>query len=63
VATIRSVLAEHVTLRVRSVDRILLHAWVPKLQTGGGVIGFLQDRGFEIPSPALLGKNGERYVR
>jgi hypothetical protein len=63
VATIRSVLAEHVTLRVRSVDRILLHAWVPKLQTGGGVIGFLQDRGFEIPWPALLGKNGERYVR
>src|SRR5439155_1049744 len=47
---------------VRSVDRILLHAWVPKLQTAGGLIGFLQDRGFKIPSPALLGKNRERYV-
>ena len=61
-ATIRSLLAEHVTLRVRSVDRILLHAWVPKLQTAGGLVGFLQDRGFKIPSPALLGRNGQRYV-
>src|SRR6266568_6088 len=61
-ATIRSLLRERVTLRVRSVDRILLHAWVPKLMSAGGLIGFLLDRGFRIPSPALLGRNGERYV-
>ena len=61
-ATISSLLREHVTLRVRSVDRILLHAWVPKLMSAGGLIGFLLGRGFRIPSPALLGKNGDRYV-
>src|SRR6266496_4022807 len=53
-ATIRSLLSEHVTLQVRSVDRILLHAWVPKLMSAGGVIGFLRDRGFPIPSLARL---------
>src|SRR5438067_1192978 len=31
--------------------------WVPKLLSGGGLIGFLQDRGFKIPSPALLGRS------
>jgi hypothetical protein len=62
VATIGSLLRAHVTLEVRSVDRILLHAWVPKLMSAGGLIGFLLGRGFKIPSPALLGRNGERYV-
>jgi hypothetical protein len=60
VATIRSLLREHVTLQVRSVDRIFLHAWVPRLMTAGGVIGFLLGRGFPFPSPVLLGRNGRR---
>src|SRR5580704_13049637 len=60
--TIKSLLADHVTLRVRSVDRIFLHGYVPRLMTQGLVIRFLLDRGFPIPSSALLGKIGKRYI-
>jgi hypothetical protein len=63
VATIGSLLRDRVTLHVRSVDRLFLHAYVPKLMSEGLLIRFLLDRGFPIPSPALLGKIGERYVR
>jgi hypothetical protein len=62
VATISSLLAEHVTLRVRSVDRLFLQGYVPRLMTAGQVIRFLLDRGYPIPSPAMLGKIGRDYV-
>jgi hypothetical protein len=62
VATIASLLRDHVTLRVRSVDRLFLQAYVPKLMTSFQVVRFLLDRGFPIPSPALLGKIGRAYV-
>jgi hypothetical protein len=62
VATISSLLADHVTLEVRSVDRLFLQGYVPRLMTEGQVIRFLLDRGFPIPSPAVLGKIGRAYV-
>ena len=61
-ATISSLLRDHVTLQVRSVDRLFLQGYVPRLQTQGQVIRFLLDRGFPIPSPAVLGKIGRGYV-
>ena len=61
-ATIRSLLRDRVTLRVRSVDRIFLQAYVPRLMSEGLLIRFLLDRGAVIPSPALLGQIGSRYV-
>jgi hypothetical protein len=62
VATISSLLADHVTLQVRSVDRLFLQGYVPRLQTQGQVIRFLLDRGYPIPAPAVLGKIGREYV-
>jgi hypothetical protein len=62
VATIASLLRERVTLRVRSVDRLFLQAYVPRLMTSFQVVRFLLDRGFAIPSPALLGRIGRAYV-
>jgi hypothetical protein len=62
VATISSLLADHVTLEVRSVDRLFLQGYVPRLMTQGQVIRFLLDRGYFIPSPAALGKIGRDYV-
>jgi hypothetical protein len=62
VATISSLLADHVTLGVGSVDRLFLQGYVPRLMTEGQVIRFLLDRGFPIPSPAVLGKIGRDYV-
>jgi hypothetical protein len=62
VATIASLLRDHVTLQVRSVDRLFLQAYVPKLMTPFQVVRFLLDRGNPIPSPALLGKIGRAYI-
>ncbi len=62
-ATISSLLAEHVTLRVNSVDRIFLAGYAPRLQCPGQLVRFLLDRvGGNIPSPAILGRIGRAYV-
>lgn len=62
-ATITSLLADHVTLQVRSVDRLFLAGYVPKLQCAGQLVGFLNARaGGTIPSPAILGRVGRAYV-
>jgi hypothetical protein len=62
VATIRSLLRDRVTLQVRSVDRVYLQAYVPRLMSEGLLVRFLLDRGATIPSPALLGQIGRRYA-
>jgi hypothetical protein len=62
-ATIASLLRDRVKLQVRSVDRIFLQGYLPKLQSEGQVVRFLLDRGFPIPSPAALGKISQSYVR
>lgn len=62
-ATISSLLADHVSLRVRSADRIFLAGYVPRLQCDGQLVRFLNERaGGTIPSPAILGKIGRAYV-
>ena len=62
-ATIASLLRDQVSLQVRSVDRIFLQGYVPRLQSEGQVVRFLLDRGFPIPSPAALGRISQAYVR
>jgi len=64
VADYATLLRDHVTLKVRSIDRIFLQAYVPKLQSVGQVCTFLRwQRGFRIPSSAAFGKIGEQYVK
>ena len=51
------------SLTCRSVDRLFLQGYVPKLQTVGWVCSFLRwQRGYRIPSSAAFGKLGEAYV-
>jgi len=58
-----TLLRDHVTLTCRSVDRIFLQAYVPKLQSVGWVCQFLRwQRHYEIPSSAAFGKIGDGYV-
>jgi hypothetical protein len=58
-----TLLRDHVTLTCRSVDRIFLQGYVPKLQSVGLVCTFLRwQRGFPIPSSAAFGKVGDAYV-
>ena len=58
-----TLLRDHVTLTCRSMDRIFLQAYVPKLQSVGWVCQFLRwQKGFRIPSSAAFGKIGDAYV-
>src|ERR1700747_356823 len=57
-----TLLRAHVTLKCRSLDRIFLQAYVPKLQTVGEVCVFLRwQRKFKIPSSAAFGKIGDQF--
>jgi hypothetical protein len=68
VATVSSLLADHVSLRVASVDRLGIAGYIPKLAYEGGLVKFLLHRAAQakyavnIPSPALLGHNHDRMV-
>ena len=55
------ILNGHVTLDVECLDRIYLNGYVPNLQVGGQVVGFLAGQGFPIPSPAVVYRIGERF--
>jgi hypothetical protein len=59
--TVDDILDGHVVLDLECFDRIYLNGYVPNLQVGGQVVNFLTHRGFPIPSPALLEKNGLRF--
>jgi len=59
-----TLLRDHMALKVRSLDRIFLQAYVPKLQSVGQVCIFLRwHRNVRIPSSAAFGQIGEKYVR
>jgi hypothetical protein len=53
---VAELIKDHVTLTVDCVDRIYLNAYVPRLHSSGGVIGFLHHRGHSILSPAVFGQ-------
>jgi hypothetical protein len=58
-----TLLRDHTTLSVRSVDRIFLQGYVNKLQTGGGAAGFLlRQRGLPFPSSAAYGHIADKYA-
>jgi hypothetical protein len=58
-----TLLRDQVTLTCRSIDRLFLQAYVPKLQTVGQVCLFLnQQRGYRIPSSAAFGVIGRAYA-
>jgi hypothetical protein len=64
VANINDVLEGHVALEVECVDRLYLNVYMPSMQVGGQVVRFLRGHlGYEIPSPALLAKIGNRFRR
>jgi hypothetical protein len=60
--SVTSLLAERVTFRLTSVDRVFVAGYVPGLQTEGQVVRFLLNRGYRIPSPAGLGHNHGRLI-
>lgn len=59
--TTADILDGHVSLDIECLDRIYLNGYVPNLQVGGQVVQFLASRGFPIPSPAVVGRIGDRF--
>ncbi len=60
---VHELIRDHVTLSIRCLDRLYLHAYLPKLQTSGGLCYFLRDHlGHPIPSPALFASMLDRFV-
>lgn len=60
---IADIIRQHVTLSVSCIDRLYLHAYMPKLQTSGGLCYFLHDHlGKPIPSPALFQPMHDRFL-
>jgi len=54
---VAELIKDHVVLTVECADRLYLNAYVPRLQSEGGVVEFLRRRGGRpIPSPALFGQ-------
>ena len=52
------VLDGHVSLDIECLDRIYLNGYVPNLQVGGQVVGFLAHRG--VPDPLACGAESDR---
>ncbi|MBI3974363.1 MAG: hypothetical protein HY332_24040 [Chloroflexi bacterium] len=60
---VAELIKDDVTLAVDCVDRLYLNAYVPRLQSSGGVVTFLEHPGQAIPSPAILGQITETFKR
>src|SRR2546426_8451942 len=57
VPNVAEIIKDHVTLEVRCLDRLYLNAYIPRLQSGGGVIDFLvRACRQKIASPAIFGQ-------
>jgi hypothetical protein len=60
---IADIIQHHVSLSVNCFDRLYLHAYMPKLQTSGGLCYFFHDHlGYPLPSPALFRPMHDRFV-
>lgn len=54
---VAEIIKDHVTLEVRCIDRLCLNAYVPWLQTSGGVVDVLVRACRQnIASPAVFGQ-------
>ena len=61
--TVRELLEDKVKLDIEGMDRIYLNAYQPRLQTGGGVVGFFREhRGAVVASTSLMGPMSKAFV-
>jgi len=62
--SVAEILDQHVTFELEAIDRMYLNAYVPSLQTGGGVVYFLkQHLGARVPSTMMVAPLSERFVK
>src|SRR5437870_6732119 len=59
-----TLLAKHVTLELESIDRMYLHGYVPRLQSGAGVAHYFRKyRGQPFVSSALMAPINTAFIR
>jgi hypothetical protein len=62
--SVAEMLDHHVTFELEAIDRMYLNAYVPSLQTGGGVVYFMkQHLGARGPSTTMVAPLSERFVQ
>jgi hypothetical protein len=60
---VATILGQHVTLEIESIDRLYLNVYVPPLQRELGVVGFFRHhRGQPIASAALMEPISRTFV-
>ena len=60
---VAEIIQNHVTFELEAIDRMYLNAYVPSLQTGGGVVYFLKTQlGVRVPSTVMVAPMSERFV-
>src|SRR5438128_560866 len=60
---VAEILDHHVTFELEAIDRMYLNAYVPSLQTGGGVVYFLKTQlGVRVPSTVMIAPMSHRFV-
>src|SRR5947209_16243616 len=61
--SVAEILENHVTFELEAIDRMYLNAYVPSLQTGGGVVYFLKTQlGVQVPSTVMVAPMSQRFV-
>jgi len=61
--SVAEVLRDHVVLELEGIDRMYLNAYVPRLQTVEGVLGFIrQHRGHRVASTAMVEATTRAFV-
>jgi len=62
--SVAEILDHHVTFALEAIDRMYLNAYVPSLQTGGGLVWFLKTQlQCRVPSTAMVAPMSERFVQ
>lgn len=61
--TSSNILAAHTVLHLRSLDRLFLNLYLPKLQRPEQVLHFLRTPETPIPSPVLFQRRSDAFVR
>src|SRR5258708_31156722 len=60
---VAEIIQNHVTFELEGIDRMYLNAYVPSLQTGGGVVYFLKTQlGVRVPSTGIVAPLSQRFV-
>jgi hypothetical protein len=62
--SVAEILDQHVTYELEAIDRMYLNAYVPSLQSGGGVVYFMKTHlGARVPSTMMVAPLSERFVQ